>query len=72
MSHFQRSMAPQATRWFPGSRSGCTSNAQTVMVTHEAADAFAIGAKVALLQEGRMVAQRPANDVLLAERDRPL
>ncbi|HEV2134722.1 MAG TPA: ATP-binding cassette domain-containing protein [Terracidiphilus sp.] len=45
-------------------------NVQTVMVTHEAADAFAIGAEVALLREGRIVAQGPANDVLIAERNR--
>lgn len=45
---------------------------QTVMVTHEAADAFAIGAEVALLREGRMVAQGPANDVLTVERSRLL
>jgi molybdate transport system ATP-binding protein len=47
-------------------------NVQTVMVTHEAADAFAIGAEVALLREGRIVAQGPANDVLIAERNRLL
>jgi molybdate transport system ATP-binding protein len=45
---------------------------QTVMVTHEAADAFAIGAEVALLREGRMAAQGPANHVLIAERNRLL
>jgi molybdate transport system ATP-binding protein len=45
---------------------------QTVMVTHEAADAFAIGAEVALLREGQMVAQGPAAEVLTAERDRLL
>jgi ABC-type sulfate/molybdate transport systems ATPase subunit len=45
---------------------------QTVMVTHEAADAFATGAEVALLREGRMVAQGPANEVLTVERNRLL
>jgi molybdate transport system ATP-binding protein len=45
---------------------------QTVMVTHEAADAFAIGAEVALLREGRMVAQGPAKEVLTVERSRLL
>jgi len=45
---------------------------QTVMVTHEAADAFAIGAEVALLREGRMIAQGPASEVLTAERSRLL
>lgn len=47
-------------------------NVQTVMVTHEAADAFAIGAEVALLREGRMVAQGPAHEVLTVERNRLL
>lgn len=45
---------------------------QTAMVTHEAADAFAIGAEVALLREGRIAGQGPASDVLIAERDRLL
>lgn len=45
---------------------------QTVMVTHEAADAFAIGAEVALLREGRVVAQGPADEVLAAEQRRLL
>jgi len=45
---------------------------QTVMVTHEAADAFATGAEVALLREGRMVAQGPAKEVLTVERSRLL
>jgi len=43
---------------------------QTVMATHEAADAFATGAEVALLEEGRLAAQGPAKQVLAAERDR--
>jgi molybdate transport system ATP-binding protein len=47
-------------------------NVQTVMVTHEAADAFAIAAEVVLLREGRVVAQGPAKDVLVEERDRLL
>ena len=45
---------------------------QTVMVTHEAADAFAIGAEVALLREGHIAGQGPASEVLIAERDRLL
>ena len=45
---------------------------QTVLVTHEAADAFAIGAEVALIREGRIVAQGPASDVLAAEQQRLL
>lgn len=47
-------------------------NVQTVMVTHEAADAFALSADVALLREGRVVAQGPAADVLAAEQARLL
>jgi molybdate transport system ATP-binding protein len=47
-------------------------NLQTVMVTHEAADAFAIGAEVVLLREGSIIAQGPANDVLVTERSRLL
>jgi molybdate transport system ATP-binding protein len=43
---------------------------QTVMATHEAADAFATGAEVALLQEGRLAAQGRAAEVLTAERNR--
>jgi molybdate transport system ATP-binding protein len=47
-------------------------NVQTVMVTHEAADAFAIGAEVALIREGRIVAQGPVGQVLAAEQQRLL
>lgn len=47
-------------------------NVQTVMVTHEAADAFAIGAEVALMREGRIVAQGRAAQVLVAEQERLL
>ena len=43
---------------------------QTVLATHDAADAFATGAEVALLREGRLVALGPAADVLLEERER--
>ncbi len=43
---------------------------QTVMATHDAADAFATGAEVALLHEGRLAAQGPASQVLAAEKDR--
>jgi molybdate transport system ATP-binding protein len=43
---------------------------QTVLATHDAADAFAIGAEVALLREGRLAALGPANEVLSQERDR--
>jgi ABC-type sulfate/molybdate transport systems ATPase subunit len=43
---------------------------QTVMATHEAADAFALGAEVALIQEGRLISQGPANEVLVHERNR--
>jgi ABC-type sulfate/molybdate transport systems ATPase subunit len=43
---------------------------QTVMATHEAADAFALGAEVALLEEGRLAAMGPAERVLARERER--
>lgn len=43
---------------------------QTVLATHDAADAFATGAEVALLREGRLVALGPATEVLGDERDR--
>ncbi|HEY2858780.1 MAG TPA: ATP-binding cassette domain-containing protein [Terracidiphilus sp.] len=45
-------------------------NIQTVIATHEAADAFAIGAEVTLLAEGRLIAQGPAQEVLAKERER--
>jgi ABC-type sulfate/molybdate transport systems ATPase subunit len=44
--------------------------AQTVMATHDAADALAMGAEVALLDEGRLSALGPAAGVLAAERQR--
>jgi ABC-type sulfate/molybdate transport systems ATPase subunit len=43
---------------------------QTVLATHDATDAFSTGAEVALLREGRLVAQGPATEVLQAERER--
>lgn len=43
---------------------------QTVMATHEAADAFATGAEVALMREGRLAALGPAAQVLADERRR--
>lgn len=43
---------------------------QTVMATHDAADAYATNAEVALLREGRLVAMGPAKDVLASERER--
>src|SRR5579863_3701655 len=42
----------------------------TIMATHDAADALAIGAEVLLLREGRLVALGPAAQVLAAERER--
>ena len=45
---------------------------QTVMATHDAADALATAAEVALLHEGRLVAQGAAAEVLSAERQRLL
>jgi ABC-type sulfate/molybdate transport systems ATPase subunit len=43
---------------------------QAVMATHDATDAFATGAEVVLLREGRLAAQGPARVVLAAERER--
>jgi ABC-type sulfate/molybdate transport systems ATPase subunit len=43
---------------------------QTILATHDATDAFSIGAEVALLREGRLVAQGPAAEVLKSERER--
>jgi ABC-type Fe3+/spermidine/putrescine transport system ATPase subunit len=43
---------------------------QTVMATHEAADAFALGAEVALLHDGHLAAQGPGERVLAQERER--
>ena len=43
---------------------------QTVMVTHDATDAYATGAEVAMIHEGKLVAQGPAHEVLARERDR--
>ena len=45
---------------------------QTIMATHDATDALAIAAEVALLHEGRLAAQGPAAEVLAAERARLL
>jgi molybdate transport system ATP-binding protein len=45
---------------------------QTVMATHDATDALAIGAEVLLLHEGRLAALGPAAKVLAAERKRLL
>jgi len=45
---------------------------QTVLVTHDAADALATKAEVVLLQEGKLMAQGPAARVLADERKRLL
>jgi ABC-type sulfate/molybdate transport systems ATPase subunit len=45
---------------------------QTVLATHDATDAFATGAEVALLREGRLAALGPADEALASERDRLL
>jgi ABC-type sulfate/molybdate transport systems ATPase subunit len=44
--------------------------AQTVLATHDATDALATGAEVALLHEGRLTAIGPAAEVLANERTR--
>src|SRR5580658_6344034 len=43
---------------------------QTVLATHDATDALATAAEVALLHEGRLAALGPAASVLVAERQR--
>ena len=43
---------------------------QTILATHDVADALAIGAEVLLLREGRKAALGPAAEVLAAERER--
>ncbi|MGB7547605.1 MAG: ATP-binding cassette domain-containing protein, partial [Terracidiphilus sp.] len=43
---------------------------QTVLVTHDATDAYATGAEVALLRDGRLAALGPAEKALAAERER--
>ena len=45
---------------------------QTIQATHDATDAFITGAEVVLLDEGRLVAQGPAEAVLAPERARLL
>jgi len=47
-------------------------NVQTVLATHDATDALALAAEVALLHEGRLAALGPAAEVLAAERQRLL
>jgi ABC-type sulfate/molybdate transport systems ATPase subunit len=46
------------------------SRVQTVLATHDATDALATAAEVALLHEGRLTALGPAGEVLSAERQR--
>lgn len=45
---------------------------QVILVTHDAADALATEAEVALLHEGKLTALGPAHQVLAAERERLL
>jgi ABC-type sulfate/molybdate transport systems ATPase subunit len=45
---------------------------QTILVTHDATDAYASGAEVALLRDGKIVALGPADVVLAEERRRIL
>ena len=45
-------------------------NVQTIIATHDATDAFATGAEVALLREGSLASVGPAVDVLKEERER--
>jgi len=43
---------------------------QTILVTHDATDAFAAGAEVAFLREGKLIAMGPAESALASERER--
>jgi molybdate transport system ATP-binding protein len=45
---------------------------QTILVTHDAADALATEAEVALMHEGKLTALGPASQVLASERERLL
>jgi ABC-type sulfate/molybdate transport systems ATPase subunit len=45
---------------------------QTILATHDATDALATVAEVALLREGRLIGLGPATEVLAAERERLL
>ena len=47
-------------------------NVQTLIVTHDATDAFMTDAEVALMKQGRVIAQGPATEVLATERQRLL
>ncbi len=47
-------------------------NVQTLLATHDATDAYATSAEVALICEGRLVALGPASQVLSVERNRIL
>jgi molybdate transport system ATP-binding protein len=47
-------------------------NIQAILVTHDAADALATEAEVALIAEGKLTALGPASEVLAAERERLL
>ncbi len=53
-------------RWLPANR------VQTLMATHDATDAFATRAAVALLMDGKLEALGPAHQVLAHERQRLL
>jgi ABC-type sulfate/molybdate transport systems ATPase subunit len=43
---------------------------QTILVTHDATDAFATESEVALMREGRLIALGPAEQALASERER--
>jgi ABC-type sulfate/molybdate transport systems ATPase subunit len=48
----------------------CDQRVQTILVTHDATDAYATAAEVALLHEGRLAALGPAEVAPAAERRR--
>lgn len=47
-------------------------NVQTILATHDATDAYATSAEVALIHDGRLIALGPASQALTAERSRIL
>ena len=72
MSRSPRSTALPATRCSSACKWLRQNRVQTVLATHDVTDAFATGAEVMLLREGRLAALGPAEEVLAAERQRLL
>ena len=70
-SHSPRSTESPATHCSNACKLWLRENSvQAVLATHDVTDAFATGAEVVLLREGRLAALGPAAEVLAAERER--